>query len=93
MLTGVASGVVIVVASFESTACCSPPLEKLMRVGRLLAMVDEFDYVLCVYVFMVACDVPCSGGVVWEASGLLYDREGGKSPSGQKRTGFYSDTR
>ena len=59
VLTGVASGVVIVVASFESTACCSPPLEKLMRVGRLLAMVDEFDYVLCVYVFMVACDVPC----------------------------------
>ena len=64
VLTGVASGVVIVVASFESTACCSPPLEKLMRVGRLLAMVDEFDYVLCVYVFMVACDVPCSGAGV-----------------------------
>ena len=63
VLTGVASGVVIV-ASFESTACCSPPLEKLMRVGRLLAMVDEFDYVLCVYVFMVACDVPCSGARV-----------------------------
>ena len=70
VLTGVASGVVIVVASFESTACCSPPLEKLMRVGRLLAMVDEFDYVLCVYVFMVACDVPCSGGW-WEVEWIL----------------------
>ena len=63
VLTGVASGMVIE-ASLGSTACCSPPLEKLMRVGRLLAMVDEFDYVLCVYVFMVACDVPCSGAEV-----------------------------
>ena len=59
---GVAGGAGFVAPSV-STACCSPPLEKLMRVGRLLAMVYEVAQVVVMCLWLhVMWNRYCAGG-------------------------------